>query len=97
MNRYRNRSSLKSILSGAAALVAVYCKDKIQYKEVLEYLEYNEWGLAYNTLIELAEDAGCCFPVEFWLKLSIAADRMNLKEQANYCRKKITEAEKIKE
>jgi hypothetical protein len=57
-----------------------------QFKNYIEFLEHNEWGLALESLIELADESGHFFSEDFWLGLSNAAHKMKMKRQANYCR-----------
>lgn len=41
----------------------------IQFKESVEYLEHREWGLALDSLIDLADESGDYFSEEFWSQL----------------------------
>ena len=65
-----------------------------QFKDSVEYLEHQEWGLALDSLIELADESGDYFSEEFWSQLGDAADKMGLKEQADYCKVQIKRNEK---
>lgn len=70
-----------------------FYKDKKQYKETVEHLEYNEWELALDSLIDLADESGHYFSNDFWLELAKIADKMNLTQQSSHCHK---QQEKIK-
>jgi hypothetical protein len=60
-----------------------------QFKNSVEYLAHREWGLALDSLLELADESGDYFSEEFWSALGDAADKMGLKEEADYCREQI--------
>jgi hypothetical protein len=60
-----------------------------QFSNCVEYLENREWELALDSLIELADESGHYFSEEFWLGLANSADKMQLADKANYCRKQI--------
>lgn len=60
-----------------------------QFIDCVEFLENREWELALDSLIELADETGHYFSEEFWLGLANSADKMNLTDKANYCRKQI--------
>ncbi len=71
-----------------------FYKTHQQYIDCLEYLEHREWELALDSLIELAAETGHYFSEGFWLGLADAADKMDLTDKANYCRKQIKRNEK---
>jgi hypothetical protein len=74
-----------------------FYRSQRQFIHCLEFLEYREWELALDSLIELADESNHYFPEDFWLGLADSADKMNLTEKANYCRKQIKRnAEEIK-
>ncbi len=60
-----------------------------QYGQCLEFLEHHEWGLALESLIELADESGHYFSNEYWENLAQAADLMNLSEFSAYCQTQI--------
>ncbi len=57
-----------------------------QFKDCVEFLQYREWGLALESLIEMATESQHFFSNNFWLGLADAADKMKMNEEANYCR-----------
>ena len=61
-----------------------------QFINCIEYLDNNEWELALDSLVELVNETNHYFSADFWLELASSADKMNLIEKANYCRKQIT-------
>lgn len=68
-----------------------------QFINCVEFLENREWELALDSLIELATETGHYFSEAFWLGLADSAEKMNLTDKANYCRKQIKRnAEDIK-
>lgn len=93
--RRDNKSGLspEEMLANIIEFIPEFYKDKQQYKESVEYLKYNEWGLALESLIDLADESGDYFSNDFWFELANAADKMNLVQQSNHCRQEI---EKIK-
>ena len=60
-----------------------------QFINCVEFLENREWELALDSLIELAHETEHYFSEDFWLGLADSADKMNLTDKANYCRKQI--------
>lgn len=62
-----------------------------QFKNYAEFLEHREWGLALDSLIELADETPeYSFSEAFWLGLAEAADKMNLDKTCEYCKSKST-------
>ncbi|MFN8116351.1 MAG: hypothetical protein U0W65_09575 [Bacteroidia bacterium] len=55
----------------------------------MDYLENREWGLALESLIELTEVTEHYFSEEFWSGLADAAEKMEMNEEAKFCRKQI--------
>jgi hypothetical protein len=66
-----------------------FYKTHRQFLACIEYLDYNEWGLALDSLIQLADETGHYFSEEFWLELAAAADTMKLTKEAGYCKEQI--------
>ena len=60
-----------------------------QFIDCVDFLENREWEVALDSLIELADETGHYFSEEFWLGLANSADKMNLTDKADYCRKQI--------
>ena len=60
-----------------------------QHINCLEFMEHHEWGLALESLIELADESGHYFSNEYWEHLAQAADLMNLSEFSAYCQTQI--------
>ncbi|SHJ16873.1 hypothetical protein [Flavobacterium haoranii] len=68
-----------------------------QFINCVEFLENREWDLALDSLIELADETEHYFSEDFWRGLADSAEKMNLTDKANYCRKQIKRnAEDIK-
>jgi hypothetical protein len=60
-----------------------------QFINCIAFLDNREWELALDSLIELADETEHYFSEDFWLGLADSADKMNLTDKANYCRKQI--------
>lgn len=60
-----------------------------QFIDCVDFLENREWELALDSLIELADETGHYFSEEFWVELANSADKMNLTDKADCCRKQI--------
>lgn len=74
-----------------------FYKTQRQFINCVEFLKNREWELALDSLIELADETEHYFPEDFWLGLADSAEKMNLADKANYCRKQIKRnAEDIK-
>src|SRR5687768_8817061 len=83
-----------AILRLTQAYVPEFYKDNEQFKESKEFLDHNEWGLALETLIEMADESGHYFSEDFWHNLATCADKMQMIQQAEYCRQQISRNEK---
>jgi len=70
-----------------------FYKENKRFKESEEYLRYNEWGLALESLIELADDSGHYFSNCFWNNLTICANKMEMFAEAEYCRQQLIKNE----
>ena len=65
-----------------------------QFINCVEFLDNREWELALDSLIELADETEHYFSEDFWFGLADSADKMDLTDKANYCRKQIKRNEK---
>ena len=83
-----------AILRLTQEYVPEFYKNSGHFKESKDFLKQNEWGLALDMLIEMADESGHYFSEDFWLNLAICADKMQMTQQAEYCRQQITRNEK---
>jgi hypothetical protein len=74
--------------------VPEFYKDSEHFKESKDFLNHNEWGLALDNLIEMADVSGHYFSEDFWFNLATCADKMQKTQQAEYCRQQIIRNEK---
>ncbi|MGG9962687.1 hypothetical protein [Ferruginibacter sp. SUN106] len=97
---FKKSKAKSSDLTPAAILrlrqeqVPEFYKDSEKFKESKEFLKHNEWGLALDTLIEMADESGDYFSEDFWFDLATCADKMQMTQQADYCRQQIIRNEK---
>ena len=77
------------ILKQMVLLIPDEYKSNRQYSFCLEMLREGEWGLALESLLDLADETGLFFAPEIWHGLAIAADKMGMVEQAEFCRKQL--------
>jgi hypothetical protein len=78
-----------AILRLTQEYVPKFYKKNQHFKDSKEFLEHNEWGLALESLIEMADESGHYFSETFWLDLAACADKMQMSEQADYCREQL--------
>ena len=83
-----------AILRVTQEYVPEFYKDCENFKESKDFLKHNEWGLALDTLIKMADESGHYFSENFWLDLAICADKMQMTQQAEHCRQQIIRNEK---
>lgn len=81
--------SPEQTISRLVEYMPVFYKTQRQFINCVEFLENREWELTLDSLIELAVETENYFSEEFWLGLADSADKMDLTEKANYCRKQI--------
>lgn len=92
---FKKRKTEPSELKPAAILrvtheyVPEFYKDTEKFKESKDFLKHNEWGLSLDTLIEMADESGHYFSEDFWLNLATCADKMQMTQQADFCREQI--------
>lgn len=72
-----------------ASLPEIY-KDSEHFIQSKDFLNHNEWGLALDALIAMADEKGHYFSEDFWLNLAICADKMQMIQQSEYCRLQIS-------
>lgn len=84
----------EAILRLTQEFIPEFYNDSEQFRESKEFLENNEWGLALDTLIEMADESGHYFSEDFWLDLATCADKMLMTQQAEYCRQQVIRNEK---
>lgn len=82
-----------AILRLTQEYVPEFYRSSKHFKNSKELLENNEWGLALDSLIEMANESGHYFSETFWLDLATCADKMQMTDQANYCRQQIIKNE----
>lgn len=68
-------------------------KDQIQFINCADFLKHYEFGLALESLIELANEIEYIFPRDYWNYLMIAADKMRMEKEAAYCKIKLKNIE----
>jgi hypothetical protein len=73
--------------------VPEFYKTNSHFKESKEFLQHNEYGLALESLIEMADESGHYFSEDFWSDLATCADKIHLTERANFCRQQIIKNE----
>ncbi len=83
-----------AILQLTQQYVPEFYRDSQRFKDSIDFLNNNEWGLALDSLIEMADESGHYFSETFWLDLSICADKMKLIQQAEYCRQQVFKNER---
>lgn len=76
-----NRNSVKKALLSAANFVDEKYNSHRQKLAFNEYIEYYEWGLALDSLLELVDETEEKLTKEFWLHLKEAAQMMKLAEE----------------
>ena len=96
---FKKRKTEPSELTPAAILrltqeyVPEFYKDTEKFKESKDFLKHNEWGLSLDTLIEMADESGHYFSEDFWLSLATCAEKMQMTQQAEYCRQQVIKNE----
>lgn len=83
-----------TILRLTQEYVPDFYKNSQHFKESKDFLNNNEWGLALDALIEMVDESGHYFSEDFWLNLATCADKMQMTQQAEHCRRQITRNEK---
>jgi hypothetical protein len=71
-----------------------FYKTHRQFENCTEFLANGEWGLALESLIELADETEHYFSEDFWKALIEASDKMKLEQSAKYCRQQILRNER---
>lgn len=87
-------STPAAILRLTQEYVPEFYKDTEKFKESKDFLKHNEWGLSLDTLIEMADESGHYFSEDFWLNLATCADKMQMLQQAEFCRQQIIRNER---
>lgn len=83
------KAKTKQLLIQLADYIPDLYRNHRQFLNYLMFLENNEWELALDSLIELADETGHLFPNEFWLVLATTANKIGLADRADYCKKQI--------
>ena len=78
-----------TILRSSLKHVPEFYKTSKHFKDSVEFLEHNEWGLALESLIDMADESGHYFSETFWLNLATCADKMQMTEEKQNCRKEL--------
>ncbi|SIR26708.1 hypothetical protein [Maribacter ulvicola] len=64
-----------------------FYKNQRQFQNSIEFYEKNEFGLALESLVELADETEHYFSEEFWTELAKSANMMEMDKVASYCKK----------
>jgi len=83
-----------AILRLTQEYVPEFYRNSKHYKDSKEFLAHNEWGLALESLIEMANESGHYFSETFWLNLSTCAGKMQMNKEADYCHQQILRNER---
>ena len=93
-NQFHKKPSPKTIFKNLIADLSERYQTERQFKNCIKYLENNETELALESLIELAEETGESFAEKFWQELSKAAELMQQKDHAKFCKAKVANSKK---
>lgn len=81
----------KQLLIEAAGFVDKKYNTQRQRINFAEYIGYNEFELALDSLLELADEVEDRFEYGFWLNLEQAASKMKLSDHGKIIKQKITD------
>lgn len=81
--------SMKEVLSEVAEFIPDRYKNDRQFINFQQFIEHYEWGLALESLVELADESGHFFSDAFWIDLSNCAKEMSMFSIADYCSQQI--------
>lgn len=81
--------SPKEIIRHIIDYMPDFYKDQRQFIFCADYFKHKEWELALDSLIELADETGHYFSVDFWNSISIAAYQMDMKNAVKQCEQQI--------
>lgn len=81
--------SIREVLSELTEYIPERYKNDRQFVNFNEFIEHNDWGLALESLVELADESGHFFSDAFWLDISNCAGRMSMMSITDYCARQI--------
>jgi hypothetical protein len=84
------------ILQSLQDYIPALYKSRRPYIDYLEFLKHHEFGLALDSLIQLADESGHYFSEHFWLNLAACADKMRMSAEAEHCRQQVRRNKKDK-
>jgi hypothetical protein len=77
--------SIGEVLLEVAEYIPERYKGDRQFINFNEFIEHNEWGLALESLVELADESGHFFSDAFWMDIRNCASSMSMLSIADYC------------
>ncbi len=80
-------SSPKKIIKRMIDYIPEFYKNHRQFQNSIEFYGKNEFGLALESLVELADETEHYFSEEFWTELGKAANIMGMDKVSSYCKK----------
>lgn len=83
-----------AILRLTQEYIPSFYKDSERFKESKEFMDHHEWGLALDSLVEMAVESEHYFSEDFWNNLATCADKMDMKQEAEFCLEQIARNEK---
>jgi hypothetical protein len=78
-----------AILQSLQDYIPELYKDRRPFADYREFLQHHEFGLALDSLIQLADESGHYFSEHFWLNLASCADKMGMSAEAKHSRQQI--------
>lgn len=82
-----------AILRATQEYIPEFYRESKHFKDSKEFFEHSEFGLALESLIEMADESGHYFSETFWLDLATCADKMQMAKEADYCRQQVVKNE----
>jgi hypothetical protein len=87
-------NSPKEIIKHIIDYMPDFYKTERQFILCVDFWEHLEWGLAIESLVELAEETGHYFSDHFWNSVATAAHQMELNHVSRYCEQQIARNKK---
>ncbi|GGH83248.1 hypothetical protein HNQ91_006011 [Filimonas zeae] len=87
--RSREESGPDVILSEVLEYTPELYKTSTHFSAASSFLINQNWELALNSLVQLAEESGHYFSEDFWLNLALCANKINQPARTDHCRRQI--------
>ncbi len=79
----------ENLLKQSVDFIPSHFRNSQTYANIVEFLSHNQLDLALKNLVKLGDQPGYFFNNDYWIELSLAAQRLNMQAEYQLCQQKL--------